>query len=826
MDTRARVVIVGGGIVGAAVAYHLTVIHGWRDVVLIDKGPLPYNDGSTSHAPGGVVAVGHNKLLTDMAHYSSDLYATLDPIDDEHLVYQRLGGIELARTDPRLADLVRLHGECSGWGYSTRILSPAETVEMIPFLDPSAFVGSLFADASAIVRGYHVVGDLLAKAATGGAMTWYPGTPFVGIEIVDGAVSAVVTGNPEVGTIECESVVMAANIWSPALTEQFGLRIPLMAFEHQYAITPPLPEWEHLATGALADEASYPLLRDVDTAMYYRKHWDRLGIGSYAHAPRPVRSADVGKTAMRDFTPGDFADPWKTALELVPVLRDKEPVFEKAYNGMFAFSVDGMPIIGESAHIRGLWSANAAWITHAGGVAKSVAEWMVDGDTEWDMRSCHLYRFPEHALTEAYVGAVTRKNYREIYDIVHPKQPITEPRNVRLTAFHARHVEARAVFTAFAGLELPNWYESNSALVDVADNRDRIPRRSGWGAAYWSPIQGAEHLAMRQAAGMMDLTGLSIIEVDGPGAVALVDRLCTNRVDGPVGRVAYTCWLTERGGVKRDLTVANMGADRYWMFVGEGTLPMDLAWVRGLSGADVSVRDISGAYSAVGLWGPGARDILAGVTNADLSDAAFPYFTGRWIDVGMARCYAMRISYVGELGWEIHIPVDSSLEVWDALNDAGEGRGLVLCGLGAMDSLRLEKGYRLWGVDVHTEYDPYEAGLGWTVKLGKGDFIGRDAAAAAHGRPAQKVLSCLTLTDPRATLMGYEPVLDGERVVGHVTSSNFGYSVGLQIAYAYLPPSLAVQGKGLAIEYFGERYDATVAHDPLWDPDMSRMRSA
>jgi glycine cleavage system aminomethyltransferase T len=253
---------------------------------------------------------------------------------------------------------------------------------------------------------------------------------------------------------------------------------------------------------------------------------------------------------------------------------------------------------------------------------------------------------------------------------------------------------------------------------------------------------------------------------------------------------------------------------------------MDLAWVRGLSGADVSVRDISGAYSAVGLWGPGARDILAGVTNADLSDAAFPYFTGRWIDVGMARCYAMRISYVGELGWEIHIPVDSSLEVWDALNDAGEGRGLVLCGLGAMDSLRLEKGYRLWGVDVHTEYDPYEAGLGWTVKLGKGDFIGRDAAAAAHGRPAQKVLSCLTLTDPRATLVGYEPVLDGERVVGHVTSSNFGYSVGLQIAYAYLPPSLAVQGKGLAIEYFGERYDATVAHDPLWDPDMSRMRSA
>lgn len=819
---QARVVIIGGGIVGAAIAYHLTVVHGWDDIVLIDKGPLPYNDGSTSHAPGGVVAVSHSKLLTQMAGYSSDLYNTLDDHDPHHRVFQRLGGFEIGRTRARFDDFVRLNGEMTGWGHETSLMSAEETVEHLPFLDPSAFAGSLFVPKSGLVKGYHVVGDLMEKSSAARRFEWHEQTPFLGVEVEDGRVSAVVTGNPEVERIECEAAVIAANIWSPALTRHFGLEIPLMAFEHQYAVTSDLAEWAEYDPTDIDQEVSFPLVRDTDAALYYRKHWRALGVGSYAHAPRAVRSSEVGNTALRPFTEDDFAGAWALAQELIPMIRGVEADPATAYNGMFAFSVDGMPIIGESRHVGGLWSANASWITHAGGVAKSAAEWIVDGATEWDMRACHLYRFQPHATTDAYVAAVTRKNYREVYDIVHPKQPLTEPRNVRLSAFHELHVAAGAEFTTFAGFELPNWYESNRDLLDR--HGSRIPERHGWGAEHWSPIMGAEHLALRETAGLVDLTGLSIIEVSGVDAVTYLNRLCTNQMDVPIGRVVYTCWLTERGGIRRDLAVARMATDRFWMFVGEGTLPMDYDWAVRHATEGVDVRDVSGGYSALGLFGPESRDILAAASPDPVDDAVFPYYTGRWIEVGMARVYAMRISYAGELGWELHIPVESSLAVWNAIQIAAAGRDLRLVGSGATDSLRLEKGYRLWGGDIHTEYNVYEAGLGWTAKLSKGDFIGRAATVAAKERGIDTTLVCLTLDDPAASLMGYEPVFDGDGVVGYVTTANYGYSVGMGIAYAYLPISLAAAGSVVSIEYDGVRYTATVADDPLWDPHMARMR--
>ncbi len=815
----AQVVVVGGGIVGAGIAYHLGVVHGWDDIVVIDQGELPYNPGSTSHAPGGVVVASHAKLMADLASYSSKLYSTLDPIDDKHLNYFSVGGLEMARTPERWADLHRLHSACTAFGLETHLLSADETVAYLDFMDPAPLAGSLFVKDSALVRGYHIVGDFLAKS--GAAV--HPNTALGDVIVDGGRVVAVTTNNPEVPRIDAEHVVIAANIWSPALTRQFGMEVPLRAFQHQYVIGPVLDQWAHYDHSVLADENHYPLIRDLDTAMYYRRHWDRIGIGSYFHQAHMVRSEDVGPTALRPFTPSDFVAAWAFAQELVPELRGQNVDYETAYNGMFAFSVDGYPIIGESQTVKGLWSANASWITHAGGVAKSLAEWLVTGTTEWDMRQAHLYRFQRHVAEPAFVDRITRKNYREIYDIVHPRQPLTEPRNVRLTPFHDRQVAAGACFTTFAGYELPNWYESNAGLVEKY--RHHIPEHSGWGAQFWSPIQGAEHIATRETAGLSDLTGLSIIEISGPGACQYANELCSNRVDGPVGDVTYTCWLTPEGGIKRDLTVARLADDRFWMFVGEGTLPMDLHWAETNAPDDATVTDISDAYSAIGLFGPNARRILQRLTDEPLANDEFGYYTGRWMTVADVEVYAMRISYVGELGWELHIPMAESLPVWDGLVAAGAEHDLILAGGGAMDSLRLEKGYRLWGGDIYTEYNVYEAGLGWTAKLAKDSFIGKGATAAAKAAGPKKRLTCLTIDDPAATLMGYEPVLHNGTKVGFVTTANYGYSVGTTIAYAYLPMAVAGTGTELEVEYFAERFRATVADEPLFDPQMERMKA-
>ena len=815
--SKGKVVIVGGGIIGSGVAYHLHEA-GWTDITVIDKGPLPYNEGSTSHAPGGVGVASHSQTLTRMAKYSSDLYGTFEPHDHKHLPFDRRGGIELARTTERMDDLRRVSGKCAGWGIETHMLSPAETVEKMPFLDPAAIAGSMFVADSALIKGYHGVAHFLNKSEA----VWHEQTELVDILTHDGRVSGVRTNNPEIETISCDHLVIAANIWTPAIRGAFGYQVPLMAFQHQYAITTPRPEWEGTYDPEeLSDEASFPLLRDMDAAMYFRKHWTKLGIGSYHHAPAAVPAHEVGQSAMRPFTPNDFREAWKLAQQVIPMIRDQEPDFELSFNGMFAFSVDGMPVIGESKTIKGMWSANAGWITHAGGIAKSLVEWMTTGETEWDMRQCHLYRFQDFMTSPTYVERITSKNYREIYDIVHPSQPNSDPRDVRHTPFHARHLESGAVFGTFAGLELPNWFAPNADLVDEYEGR--IPTRSGYDAAFWSPIVGAEHLAVRDRAGLFDVSGLSIIEVEGAGAAEYANRLCSNQMDTTVCQVTYTCWLTPSGGVKRDLAVARMDADRFWMFVGEGTLPQDLAWAEQHCPDNVTVRDVSPSYGGLGLFGPQARDILARATTTALSDEAFPFYTGQWIDVGMAKVFAMRISYVGELGWELHIPTESALHVYDTLRAAGHDSGMILAGSSCMDSLRLEKGYRLWGADVHTEYTPFEAGLGWTVHLEKDDFLGKLSAAEAKTVSPAKKLTCLVASDPQAVVWPYEPVFHDGLAVGNVTTSNHGYSIGATIAYAYLPQDLRGIGTELTIGF--RRFSAFVAVEPLFDRNMTRMKT-
>ncbi|MGB1250040.1 MAG: GcvT family protein [Candidatus Promineifilaceae bacterium] len=826
MSKKARLVIIGAGIVGTATAYHLAQM-GWRDIVIVDKGQLPHNDGSTSHAPGGVVAASHSKIMSIYGQYTSHFLRSLHEQypNPEQNMYNGVGGLELARTAARMQDLIRLQGTCKAFGVETHLLTPQETAERQPFLNVDALAGSLFVPDTAIIKGTLAIDTLLKATQALTNLEVIPFTYVTNIELKNGRVHAVLTDNPDVPRIETEMALLATNIWSSALSDTIGIPTPLMAFEHQYAITNPLASMRQFDRSEKDQEIIYPTARDVDRALYYRQHWDSFGIGSYYHKPLAVSPHDLTReqNAMHPFTPEDFVDARRMAEQMLPIAQGA--TMATKFNGMFAFSVDGMPIMGESK-VSGFWTAVASWISHSAGVARSMAEWMTHGDTELDMRQVNINRFQPHATTQKYISTVTKKNYRELYDISHPRKPISEPRNIRLTPFYARHQAMGTSFTAFAGLELPNWFEENGRLVEKY--AEQIPERSGWGAQAWSPIMAAEHLEVRRNVGMFDLTGLSIIAVSGTNALSFANRLCTNQIDVPVGEVVYTCWLTPKGGIKRDLAVVRLGADSFWMFVGEGTLPQDLDWVERQMPQDgsVVVRDISAEYSAIGVWGPNARNVVTKTTPNDLSNNAFPYYTAQWIEIGMARVLAMRISYAGELGWEFHVPIDSSLHVWDKLWAAGREFDMILGGMGAFDSLRLEKGYRLWGGDIHTEYNLYEAGMRWTAKLKKdGGFIGLDATRAAKKKGIKKKLCCLTLDDRNGVLFGGEAVFSGEQCLGYVTSANFGYSVGKYIAYAYLPSAFSAENTPLSIEYFGQRFTAKIAKEPLFDPKMTRMKS-
>lgn len=823
MGKSYRVVIIGSGIVGASVAYHLAK-SGWRDVLLIDKGELWENDGSTSHAPGGVVALSHSKLLTQMAVYASDLYQSLAPFSPDRAMYNPVGGMDVATSERRWADLKRLHGESKSFGVESHLVTPAQAKEKSPLLNDKEIFGGIFIPKGAIVSGAHISGALVRDAQTMSNVETAAHTAVTDFEVVNGRIVALHTNNPELERIECESIVLCANIWAPALSEKIGVKLPLMAFEHQYAVTTPLPELAQYKDHRVEDEVPYVGFRDVDHTMYYRYHWDSMGVGSYWHRPHMVHPRDVTKSAMHPFTTEDFTEPWEQAKKIMPALKNADG-FIKSFNGMFAFSVDGYPIIGES-NVKGVWVATASWLTHAGGVAKSVVEWMTTGETEWDMRQAHIHRFQPHVTTQNFIDRICVKNYREIYDIVHPRQPLSEPRNIRLTPFYERIKAQGAEFTAFAGIELPNWHAENARLLEKYE--DQIPERTGWANEFWSPIAAAEHLATRESVGLFDLTGLALIEVNGPGAAKFVNYLCTNEMDKPAGQVVYTLWLTKSGGVRRDLTVARLAADKFWLMVGDGTRPQDMDWVKRHAPSDgtVTVTDVSDSWTALGLWGPNARKILSKVTKTDLSNEAFPFYSCQWIEIGSARVLAIRISYAGELGWELHIPFDQGLAVWDAIWEAGREFDLISGGMSAFDTLRIEKGYRLWGADAYTEYNAYEAGLGWTVKLDKpSDFLGKEASKHIKEKGVKKKLCCLTLDNPRAAAFGYEPIFSNSTCIGLVTSANFGYSVGKYILYGYLPKEYSKSGTKLEIEYFGERQSVTVENDPLFDPKGERMKA-
>jgi glycine cleavage system T protein len=823
MQKQAKLVVVGAGIVGCSAVYHLTKM-GWRDIVVVDQGPLFQTGGSTSHAPGLVFQTNPSKMMTALAQYTVQLYSSLEL--DGQPCWRPVGGMEVAYTPERWQDLKRKLGWAKSWGLEATLLSPAEAKARNPLLDDKKIHGVYFAPTDGLAKALRICEALARQSEASGGAKFYGHTAVIGFEIEKNRIEAVLTDQ---GRVETEMALICAGIWGPKVGRLAGISIPLTPVEHQYVITTPLAE-----LAGETREIVHPILRHQDYSMYFRQHADAYGIGSYRHEPRLVEAGHIldpkdapFMPSVREFTPDDFAVAQRAAVELLPALKGAD--FTYTINGMFSFTPDGNPVLGES-DVRGLWVAEAVWVTHGGGVGKVVAEWMAEGAPGMDLREADMHRFHPHAHTRAYIRARGAQQYREVYDIIHPLQPMEQPRGLRVSPFYARQEQLGAVFFESSGWERPQWFASNEALLAAYD----VPKRSGWEARYWSPIVGAEHQATRERVGLFDLSPFTKLEVSGPGALAYLQRLTANEMDRPVGSVTYTAMLNGRGGIQCDLTVTRLAADRFLVIAGVASGPHDLAWMKSHLPADGSVHlaDLTSGWCGLGVWGPCARDLVQSVSEDDLSNTAFPYLTARPIAINEIPVLALRISYVGELGWEIYMPTEYGRALCHTLAQAGRPLGVTPVGAGALDSLRLEKGYRAWGADIHTDYNPYEAGLGFAVRLDKGDgsasspqgFIGRQALVKARAEGLQRKLCCLTLDDPAHLVLGKEPILDGDKALGYVTSANFGYTVGQSIAYGYLPVAYARPGTKVEIEYFGQRYLATVVREPLYDAENERLR--
>lgn len=809
-----RVVVIGAGIVGCSLADELTA-RGWTDVTVLEQGPLPAPGGSTSHAPGLVFQTSPSKTLTEFAAYTVQKFRSLDV--DGLSCFNPVGGLEIATTEARWADLHRKAGLAASWGVRGELIGPQQCKRLWPMLDETTLHGGFHTPDDGLARAVLACRAQIARAESRGARFLERHT-VTGIERADGRVTGVTTDR---GTFPADHVVSAAGFWGPVIGAMAGVDVPLLPLAHQYATTAPLPELA--GVNDLRTEASKPILRFQDRDLYFREHTDRIGIGSYAHRPMPVDPFTVAAfddapvmPSSLPFTAEDFAPSWQDSIGLLPALGSSRVA--EGFNGVFSFTPDGMPVLGESRELRGFWLAEAVWVTHSAGVAKAVAEWMTDGRPATDIHECDLYRFEDAQRSPAYIADRGAQNFIEVYDVIHPLQPMEAPRPLRTSPFYPRQQELGAYFLEGGGWERPHWYEANAPLAEGL----RLPERDAWSARYWSPIAAAEARATREKVALYDMTPLRRLEVTGPGALAFLQRMTSNNLAKKPGAVTYTLLLDETGGIRSDLTVARLAPDRFQVGANSGA---DLDWLlRHAPDEGVQVRDITSGTCCIGVWGPLARALVQPLTRDDFSHQAFGYFRARQTYLGHVPVTAMRLSYVGELGWELYTTADMGLRLWDTLWEAGQEHGVIAAGRSAFNSLRLEKGYRAWGHDMTTEHHPYEAGVGFAVRPAKGDFIGRAALEGMTEETVSRRLTCLTLDDPAAVVLGKEPVHVDGAPAGYVTSAAYGYTLGRGIAYAWLPAGAAAPGTPVHIEYFGEKIPATVAQEPLFDPQMERIR--
>ncbi len=838
LPSSASVVVIGAGIVGNCLVGHLSRL-GWTDMVQVDKGPLPNPGGSTGHASNFIFPTDHNKEMAILTLESQRQYEQMG-------VMVSPGGIEVARTEERMEELRRRMTSATAWGIDAELLTPAQVKELVPFIEEDVILGGFHSPTTSVVDSLRAGTIMREEARDAGDLEVFPNTEVLDLETTPTdwgppTITAVVTDR---GRIEADHVVVACGVWSPRIAEMAGATIPLTPAVHQMADVGPIEILQQTGT-----EIAFPIVRDMDTFMYERQAAGSMEVGSYAHRPifhRPDEIPSNDEAALTPtempFTMDDFYPQLEDALDLMPSILDDAEI-RYAINGLLSLTPDAMPVLGETVEVAGLWSAAAVWIKEGPGIAQLVAEWMTHGYPHLcDPHGSDIARLYAHERTTHHVEARCAEHFNKTYGIVHPREQWASERGMNRSPFHAREVELGAEFFDARGWERPQWYSSNADLVDHYGIEGREVE---WDARWWSPVINAEHLHLRDEVGMVDLTAFQQFDVTGPGVVDYLETMTVNMCDQPVGRSIYTPVLAPNGGFRSDLTVLRLGDTHFRIITGAFDGGRDAHWFRKNLPADGSVRfdDVTASTCTLGVWGPNSPAMLAGVCEADLSQESFPYGSVQQTLIDGIPVTMFRISYVGDAGWEITTSPEHGLRLWDVLWEAGQAHHVRPVGIGVYATTgRIEKGYRLMGAELESEYTPVEAGLA-RARVKAADFIGKEAYLAAREAEPAAILCTLTMDDhadaqgrSRFPAGGSEPILtpDGQRIVDAkgrvsiVTTAGAAPSLGTYLLMAYLPPEHASIGTELQVMYMNECFPVTVAEagsTPLFDPGNDRMKA-
>jgi 4-methylaminobutanoate oxidase (formaldehyde-forming) len=809
VPSHARVVVIGGGIVGCSVAYHLTKL-GWRDVVLVERRDL--SCGTTWHAAGLVGQLRSSHNLTRLASYGAVLYEQLEAETGQATGFRRSGSISVARTPERMTELKRGASMAKCFGVEIVVISPAEAGRLWPLMRTDDLAGAVWLPRDGRTNPIDTTLALAKGARLGGATI----VENVRVAAVHRGRGAAVGVSTDAGDIACDVVVNCAGMWGREVGRMAGVNVPLHASEHFYIVTEPM-------AGVTRD---LPVLRDTDGYIYVREEVGGLLMGGFEPVAKPW--------GMSGF-PSDFAfsllpEDWEHFRVLMEQACVRIPALESApvrrhVNGPESFTPDNRYMLGEAPELRNFFVAagfNSVGIASAAGAGKALAEWIVGGEPSMDLWDVDIRRFMPFQGNATYLRERTVEVVGLLYDMHWPfRQPETA-RGVRRSVLHDRLAVRGAVFGVAAGWERANWFATPGVE----------PRyKYTYGRQNWFPCAAEEHRAVREAVGVFDQSSLAKFLLQGPDVASVLQRLCANDVDVPPGRIVYTQMLNVRGGIECDLTVSRL-ADDVYMVVTIGAAAMhDADWIRrGIGDARVVMTDVTSAFTVLGVMGPRSRDLLSRLTAADLSSAAFPFGTTREIELGYATVRATRITYVGELGWELYVPAEFALHVYEQIVDAGDEFGLRHAGYHAMDSLRMEKGYRSWGHDIGSEDTPLEAGLGFAVAFKKDGFVGRDALLRQREAPLPRRLLTFVLDDPEPLLLGDEPIYRDGVLVGRITSGAYGHTLGRSVGLGYAThaegvDAALVRSGRWELEIAMEKFPARAELDPLYDPTSTRVRS-
>lgn len=811
LPNTAKAVIIGGGIIGCSTAYHLAKL-GWTDTVLLERKKL--TSGTTFHAAGLVGQLRSNANITQLLGYSVDLYNKIEEETGLGTGWKMNGGLRLACNEERWTEVKRQATTAHSFGLDMQLLTPKEAQELWPLMDIGDVIGAAFLPTDGQANPSDIT-QALAKGARMAGAKIFEDTKATDLEIENGKIRAVIT---EHGRIECEKVIVCAGQWTRDFAAKFGVNVPLVPMEHQYMVTEPF--------GVPGD---LPTLRDPDRLTYYKEEVGGLVMGGYEPNPIPWAVNGIPKDFHYTLLDSNF-DHFEQIMELslgrVPALETAG--IKTLTNGPESFTPDGNFIVGEAPELKNFFVGagfNAFGIASGGGAGMVLAEWAAKGEPPFDLWSADIRRFGRPHFDTDWVRTRTVEAYGKHYTMAWPHEEHESGRPCRKSPLYDTLMDQGACFGEKLGWERPNWF-ADASLGETPKDEYSFGRQN------WFAAVGREHKAAREAAVLFDQTSFAKFALKGPDALAAMNWICANDVDKPVGALVYTQMLNDKGGIECDLTVGRVAHDEFYIVTGTGYATHDFDWIsRNIpDGLNCQLFDITSSNAVLSLMGPKARDILAAVTRDDVSNDGFRFGTIRTIGIAGCPVKALRVTYVGELGWELHLPVEYAQTVYSALMEAGQPQGLVNAGYRAIESLRLEKGYRAWGSDIGPDHTPFESGLGWAVKLRKNiNFKGRAASEKQKAEGVKKMLACFTV-DPDVVLLGRETIYrDGERV-GWLTSGGYGYTTGKSIGYGYVRNQFGVDADFVTsgtyeLEVATQRVSCDVTLQPLYDPKMDRIKS-